>query len=131
MILHIAKEHVVAGRRQLGALRMRDEKFLQLELAWLELRLDQLDELQVSLLRIGVVRVTGHGDVAAGRFLIERGAEFAPRHEPGFEISHRLGGSNAGFKLIKERSDLHPIAQVELCWYKLTRLECGQRTEWQ
>ena len=129
VILHVADEHIVARRWQVRALRMSDEKFLQFELARLELRLDVFDELQISLLRIGVVRVTGHGDVAAGGFFVERGTQFAPREQPRFEVGGGLGGGDAGFELVEEWRELRPITQVELRGHELARLVSGQRTE--
>ena len=129
VITHIAEEHVVARRWQLRALWMRDEEFLQLELARLEFRLDLFDEMQVSLLCVGVVRVTRHGDVTARRFLVERGAEFAPRHQPRFQISHGLGRRDTRFELVKQRRNLSPIAQVELHGHELTGFVSRQQTK--
>jgi hypothetical protein len=69
---------------------MRDINFLQRKLARLELRLDVLDEMQICLLRVRVVRVAGHGDVTARRLLVERGVEFAPVEQPAFQFAADL-----------------------------------------
>ncbi len=69
---------------------MRDVNFFQRELARLELRLDVLDEMQIGLFRVGVVRVAGHGDVTARGFLVERGVQFAPVQQPAFKFGGGL-----------------------------------------
>ena len=58
--------------RQLRAQRMREIRLIQLEAPRLDLRLDLLDEMQVGCLRVRVVRVAGHRDVAPGSLFIQR-----------------------------------------------------------
>ena len=74
-------------RTALDAGGVRQVKLFELELARLEGRLDVFDEMEVSLLRLGVVRVAGHGDVTLARFLVERRAQFRPVQKPAFEVS--------------------------------------------
>ena len=74
---------------------MGDVNFLQRELARLELRLDVLDEMQIRLFRVGVVRVAGHGDVTARGFLVQRGVEFAPVEQPAFQFGGGFGNCAA------------------------------------
>jgi hypothetical protein len=128
VILHVANEHIVARRRQLGPLRMRDEQFLQLELARLEFRLDLFDKMQISLLRLGVVRVARHRDVTARRFLVERGAEFAPRQQPRFQIRDGWAAATR-VSSWSNNGAICPITQVNWAGHKLARLVSGQRTK--
>ena len=58
----------------------------EFELPRLELRLDVLDEMEVGFLGVRIVGVAGHCDIAAGRFLIERGGQLAPVQEPALEL---------------------------------------------
>ena len=91
MIFHVAVENEIfifggAGSAspvvlKFGARTTRPSdgyKFFQRELARLELRLDVFDKIQIRFFRGRVVRMAGHGDVTAGRFLVQRGVEFAP-----------------------------------------------------
>ena len=70
---------------------MPDVNLRQLELPRLELRLDVLDKVQVGLFGLGIVGVAGHGDIALGGFLVQRGAQLAPIQQPAFQ----LGGGAA------------------------------------
>ena len=72
MVFHVAVENLEARLGQKIELRMRDVDFLQRKLAWLELRLDLLDEMQIRLFRLGIVRVARHGDITARRLLVQR-----------------------------------------------------------
>ena len=87
--------------------------FFERELARLELRLDVFDKMQVGLFRLGIVGVAGHGDVTAGRFLVQRGGEFAPVEQPAFEIGGGLALRGAGFQPVEQRRDLRPVAEVK------------------
>ena len=102
--------------------RPTDVNLFQRELARLELRLDVLDEMQIRLFRLGVVRVAGHGDVAAGGFLVERGVEFAPVEQPAFEVGGGLALRGARFQLVEQRRDLRPVAEVNGWRDKCARL---------
>ena len=61
---------------------MRNVNFFKRELARLEPRLDIFDEMEIRLFRVRIVRVAGHGDVTARRFLVERGGKLAPVQQP-------------------------------------------------
>ena len=108
---------------------MGDVSLGELELARLELRLDVLDEMQVGLFRLGVVRVAGHGDVALGGLLVEGGAQFAPIQQPRFQVGGGGARRRAGFELVEERRDLVPVSQVNLLRHKAARLMRGQRVK--
>ena len=135
MIFHVAVKtpryrRACAG--QLGwqlRLRMRDVNFFQRELARLELRLDVLDEMQIRLLRVRVVRVAGHGDVAARRFLVQRGVEFAPVEQPAFEFGGGFGLRGPRFQLVEQRRDLRPVAEVKVLRDERARPVRGQFSE--
>ena len=129
--LRVAVEHLVALLGQLCAQGMGDVNLGELELARLELRLHVLHEVQVGLLRLGVVRVARHGDVTLGGLLIHRGAEFAPIQQPPFQVGGGGARWRAGFELVKERSDLAPVSQVNLLWHKAPGLMRRQRIKWQ
>ena len=105
---------------------MRDENLRQLELARLELRLDVLDEMQIGLFRLGIVRVAGHGDVTLGMVLVERGAEFAPIEQPAFQFGGRFAGGGARFQLVEQRRDLVPIAQSSFAGTNVRGLTAGK-----
>ena len=108
---------------------MRDVKPGQREVARLEFRLDLLDEVQVGLFRAGIVRVAGHGDVTPGRFLVQRGVEFAPVEQPAFQVGGGFALRRAGFQLIEQRLDLRPVAQIHLLRQKPARLVRRQRVK--
>ena len=110
---------------------MGDVSLGELELARLELRLDVLDEMQVGLFRLGVVRVAGHGDVALGGLLVEGGVEFAPIQQPPFQVGGGGARGGAGFELVEERRDLAPVSQVNRLRHKAAGLMRGQRVKWQ
>ncbi len=50
---------------------MRHIELFQRELARLEVRLHVLHKMQIRLLGLGVVRMAGHRNVAAARFLVQ------------------------------------------------------------
>ena len=108
---------------------MRDVNFRQRKLSRLEVRFDVFDEMQERFFGLGVFRVTGHGDVALGGFLVERGGEFAPRQQPAFEGGGGITLGRAGFKLVEQRRDLRPLAQINFLRHELTRLMRWQIVE--
>jgi len=67
---------------------MLDISLRQLELARLDLGLHILQEMQVSALGFFIIGVARHRDIAAGRFLIERGGQLAPLEQPTLELAH-------------------------------------------
>ena len=105
---------------------MREISLLQLELPRLELRLDVFDEMQIGLLRLGVVRMAGHRDVALGTFLIERGRQFTPLEQRVFQIVDGFGGREFLLDLAEQRRDLAPISQINLLGHQLARRVHGQ-----
>ena len=105
---------------------MRDVDGFQLELARLEFWLDVFDKMQVGLFRLGIIRVAGHGDVTAGRFLVERGAEFAPVQQPAFEVGGGPALRGTCLQLVEQRRDLRPVAEFNGWRNKLARLIRGQ-----
>ena len=86
----------------------------QLELTRFDLRLDLLDEMEVGLFRRGVFRMAGHGDIAQGAFLIQRGAQFAAIQEPPLQLVRRFAARRALFQRIEQRGDLREVPQVNL-----------------
>ena len=127
--LRVAVEDLVARFGQLRAQRMGDVSLGELELARLELRVHVLDEMQVGLLRLGVVRVAGHGDVATRGLLVDGGVEFAPIQQPPLQVGRGGARRGAGFELVEERSDILPVSQVNLLRHKAARLMRRQRLE--
>jgi len=77
--------------------------------------------MQVRLLRLGIVRMAGHGDVAAGGFLVQRRVQLAPVQQPFFQVRHRFGLTHARFELVKQRRNLRPVTQVDGGRNKRTR----------
>ena len=84
-----------------------------------------------SPLRLGIVGVTRHGDVAARRFFIERGVEFAPVNQPAFQLGGGLGLRRARLQLVKKRRDLRPVAELKVLGNERARPVSGQFSEGQ
>src|ERR1017187_3659070 len=116
MNLRIPVEDLVALLGQLRAKRMGNIRLSELELAWLELRLNVLHEMQVGLFRLGIVRVASHGDVAFRGLLVDGGAQLAPIQQPLFERGGGAARLRAGFELVEERSNPAPFTQVNGLW---------------
>ena len=129
--LRVPIEDLVARFRQLRAQRMTDISPGELELAGLESRLHVLNEMQVGLLRLRVIRVAGHGDVALGGLLVNRGVELAPVQQPTLQAGGGGARLCASFKLVEERSDLAPVSQVNCLWQKAAGFMRRQRVKWQ
>ena len=83
----VAVEHFKAGAGKFRSLRVLQENLREPELPRLDLRVDVLHEMQIGPLGFFVVGVAGHRDIAAGRFLIERGGQLTPIDQPAFEVS--------------------------------------------
>ena len=98
---------------QFSAQRMAGVDFFERELARFEPGFDLLDEMQIRLFRVRIVRVTGHGDVPAGRFLVERGGEFTPVEQPAFEVGGGPALRRAILQLVEQRGDPRPITEVD------------------
>jgi hypothetical protein len=114
---------------QPGAQGMRQKNLGQLELARFELRLNVLDKMQEGLFRVAVLSMTGHGDVAPGRLLIERGGQFAAIQQPALERGGGLTPRGGGFELVKQGRDLAPIPQIHFVWNEAARPEDRQFSE--
>ncbi len=110
---------------------MGDINLLQRELARLELRLDVLDKMQIRLLRICVVRVTGHRDVTARRLLVQCGIEFAPVEQPAFQFGDRPGRCGAHLQLVEQGHDLRPVAEIKMLRNERAGPVRGQFSKWQ
>ena len=86
MQIRITIEHFVTRARKLSAQGMLHINLRQLELAWLDLRIDLFHEVKVSALGLFIIGVASHGNIAAGRLLIERGGQLAPIEQPALEF---------------------------------------------
>src|ERR1017187_9127513 len=127
MNLRIPVEDLVALLGQLRAKRMGNIRLSELELAWLELRLNVLHEMQVGLFRFGIFRVARHGDVAFRGLLVDGGAQLAPIQQPLFQLGGNGARLRAGFELVEQGRNPAPVAQVNLPWHKaawLMRWQC-------
>ena len=110
---------------------MGQVEFREFELPGFQLRFDLLNKMQVGLFRLGVVRVAGHGDVAARGHLVNGGIKFAPVQQPLLEVGGGGACRGAGFQLVKERGDIIPVSQVNLLGDKAAGLMRGQDVKWQ
>ena len=90
-----------------------------------------LDDVEVGLFRLGIVRVAGHGDVALGMILVDGGVEFAPLQQPAFEFGHALAPGGGGFQFVVKRDDLIPVAAIQIGRDKSARLAGRQRIKGQ
>src|ERR1019366_587134 len=122
MDLRVPVEDLVALFGQLRAKPMSDIGLGKLELARLELRLNVLHKMQVGLLRLRIVCVASHGDVAFRGLLVDGGAQLAPIQQPLFERGGGAARLRAGFELVEERSNPAPFTQVNGLWHKAARL---------
>gem|GEM_PF-4765352 len=117
----VAVEDLVTTLVELRAKRVREEQFREVELPGFQLRLDLLDELEVGRLRLRAVRVAGHRDVALAALLIERGGKLALVENPLLELGERGALRPARVKLVEERGNLAPVAEVNLSGHKAAR----------
>ena len=122
---------LVLGPRQLGPKRVLQEQFRHGELAGLERRIDDLHEMQVSLLGLGIVGMAGLGDVPTGPLLIESSGQFAGIQQPLLQVGHCGATGRPGLQLIKERSDGLPVSQSQGCRHEAAGAKRRQFTEGQ
>ena len=70
--------------------------------------------MEVGLFRLGAFRMAGHGDVAEGALLLQRGAQFAAVQQPALELGRRFAARGAGFQQVEQRGDLRKVPEVNL-----------------
>jgi len=107
--------------RQLRKPRGLRELLHERELARLEPRIDDLNDVHVGLLPGLVIGLAGHGDVGEGRRLGQRGADFAVIAQPRFEVGDGCGLVELGVQLVEDRCELRGIGQVNRFGQELAR----------
>ena len=111
-VTHAPQQDLVPLGRQVQLARRFDELPPQLVVPRLGVGLDVLDEVQISLLPLRVVRLAGHRGIALRALLVETGLQLAPVDQPLLELP---GGFDAPLRqLLVIRLGVGPVAEVRV-----------------